>query len=252
MKKREESDKYKSLGKGDFLRFHRKGKIDVDAAGYDDFSRQALEGVRYQKEDPAAVFSRMEKQLGIDADEARKVSFRKILAAAASLLILVSVSYLAVFQDNQISGEELYQAHFAPLSYVDNDMERGTRNKNTATANSVKEQAIQAYSAEDFETAESLFQLYLQEAGQEDDFARFFYGITLMEQSKLKPAISIFQQTQNNPPTAALARPATYFLALAYIRQSKHDSAWPLLQSLTDQSDRYGRSARDILKDYGL
>ena len=73
-----------------------------------------------------------------------------------------------------------------------------------------------------------------------------------MEQSKLKPAISIFQQTQNNPPTAALARPATYFLALAYIRQSKHDSAWPLLQSLTDQSDQYGRSARDILKDYGL
>ncbi|MEQ8703630.1 MAG: hypothetical protein RIC19_06910 [Phaeodactylibacter sp.] len=251
MKKREKPEGKKNLSKEDFVRFHRKGGTDVNIDEYDVFAQQALKGVRYQKEDPAVAFSRMEKKLGIAPPEAKQLNFRKGLAIAAGFLILVSVSYIALFQKGGISGEALFDTHFAPISYIDNDLQRGTRTQGPPS-NNIKEKAIQAYTAEDYSAAEGLFQLYLNESASEDRIARFFYGITLLEQDKLKPAISIFQDARNNPPIPALQRPATYYLALAYVRQNQHDQAMPLLQSLTGKQDRYGRTAQEMLTAYGL
>lgn len=250
--KREQPKGKKNLTRTDFKRFHRTGKVDVDPSGYDAFSQAALGGVRYQKEDPQLVFSRMEKQLGLHSSGGgRRVSMRLIMAAAASIAILISLGYLAFFQGTAVSGEEMYRAHFTAISYVDDDVKRGTRTQG-ASAEDVEAKAVLAYTEGNYAKAEGLFQLHLSQTDPQDRTARFFYGITLLEQGKLKPAISIFEDTRNNPPIAALKRPATYYLALAHIRQEQHDKALPLLQSLVDREDRYGRKAIEILADYGL
>jgi TolA-binding protein len=241
----------KSLRKADFLRFHRTGKVDIDRSEYDEFSQAALHGVRYQKEDPAVVFSKMERALGVAAPPARNLNSRKILTIAASFLVLLSVAYIALFQTSTVSGEEIYNAHFSSISYVDSDLQRGTRTDGSAKA-SIKDKAIEAYSAEDYATAEGLFQLYLQEENPTDRTARFFYGITLLARGKVQAAIPIFKDIKNNPPVAGLQRPATYYLALSYVRQDQPEQALPHLQSLTDKQDRYGRAAKGVLKDYGL
>jgi TolA-binding protein len=250
--KREQPKSKKNLTKEDFKRFHRTGKVDVDPSRYDAFSQAALGGVRYQKEDPELVFSRMEKQLGLqDPGGARSVSLRLVMTAAATIAILISVGYLAFFQGASVSGAEMYNTHFMPLSYVDDDIKRGTRTQSNASSD-IKTQAIQAYTEEDYAKAEGLFQLHLSQTDPQDRTARFFYGITLLDQGKLKPAISIFEDTRNNPPVAAFKRPATFYLALAHIRQEQHEKALPLLQFLANREDRYGRKASEILSDYGL
>lgn len=250
--KREQPKGKKNLTRADFKRFHLTGKVDVDPSGYDAFSQAALRGVRYQKENPELVFSRMEKQLGLPASGGgRRVSMRLIMAAAASVAILISVGYLAFFQGAPVSGEEMYNTHFMPISYVDDNIQRGTRTQGSSDGN-IKTQAIQAYAERDYAKAEGLFQLYLSQTTPQDRTARFFYGITLLDQGKVKPAISIFEDTRNNPPVAAFKRPATYYLALAHVRQKQHDQALPLLQSLVNREDRYGKKAAEILADYGL
>ncbi len=242
----------KNLTREDFKRFHRTGKVDVDPSGYDTFSQAALGGVRYQKEDPELIFSRMENQLGLHSSSGgRRISMRFIMAAAASVAILISVGYLAFFQDASVSGEEMYRAHFTAISYVDDDVKRGTRTQGEHTED-IETKAVLAYTEGDYAKAEGLFQLHLSQTDHQDRTARFFYGITLLEQGKLKPAISIFEDTRNNPPIAALKRPATYYLALAHIRLEQHDKALRLLQPLTEREDRYGRKAIEILADYGL
>ena len=250
MKKELPKDK-KRLENEDFLRFHRTGKTDIDPTEYDVFSQAALRGVRYQKVDPKLVLSRMEKRLNLKTTENKVVSVRMFLTAAASVLILVSVGYLAFFQETALSGERLYQDHFEAISYVDDDISRGTRAQGARSGNT-KERAVQAYSSEQYDEAEGLFQLYLSLAEEEDRIARFYYGITLLEQRKFNAAISIFTDTKNRPPIDGLERPATYYLALSYVRQEQHEKAYPLLKLLADKEDRYGRTARELLSAYGL
>lgn len=250
--KREQPKGKNNLTREDFKRFHRIGKVDVAPSGYDAFSQAALRGVRYQKENPDLVFSKMEKQLRLHSSGGgRRISMRLIMAAAASVAILISVGYLAFFQGTAVSGEDMYRTHFTAISYVDDDVKRGTRTQVKSTED-VKTKAILAYTEGNYAQAEGLFQLYLSQADPQDRIARFFYGITLLDQGKLKPAISIFEDTRNNPPKAGLQRSSTFYLALAHIRQEQQDKVLPLLQSLADREDRYGRKAVEILSDYGL
>ena len=249
--KREQPKGNKSLNRDDFRRFHRTGKIDIDPSGYDAFSRAALGGVRYQKDNPDPAFSRMEQRLGLQPSSGGiRTSMRLIMTAAASIAILISVGYIAFFQGTSVSGEEIYNTHLLTLSYVDGDLQRGTRTQGQ-TSNDLKEQAVQAYTAQDYDKAEALFQLYLSKT-KNDPVARFYYGIVLLDQQKIKAATSIFEETRNNPPIPGLSRPSTYYLAMAHVRQEQHEMALPVLKSLTDKEDRYGRAAKAILSDYGL
>lgn len=239
----------KRLSRAEMRRLQKSGSKGLPLAGYDEASQKAIEGLNYQKEDLQTVFGRMEQKLGLPGAR-RQLRIRSRLALAASLLLLLSVGYLALWPGENSSGQALFAAHFEAIPYADDDTSRGARNSGPASRQpDLLGQAILAYNQEDFRAAEGLFRVYLEEQPS-DQKARFYYGITLLERGAAQPAARLFQELMNRPPDPAFQRPATWYLGLSLLQQGKEAEAFEVLQPLTGRQDRYGQSATAILKGH--
>ncbi len=249
MKQDQKENSRKRLTRKEMLLLQRSGRQGQSSGEYDEASQKALEGLTYQKEDLHTVFNRMEQQLGLPGARQQRLRIRTRLAFAASLLLLLSVGYLALWPESGASGQERFAAHFEAIPYADGDASRGNRNSGAAGTPDLLSEAILAYNQKDFRAAEGLFRVYL-EAHPADQKARFYYGITLLERGAAEPAARLFREVKNRPPEPAFQRPATWYLGLSLLQQGQEAEAFAVLQPLTGRQDRYGQSAAEILQGH--
>ncbi|MCP3928036.1 MAG: hypothetical protein GY705_02915 [Bacteroidetes bacterium] len=161
----------------------------------------------------------------------------KILAGALSVCIL----FLA-FRYWQHTGEErLFLEHFLP---ADNELTITMRGEGLPDEHPELETALNYYEAGNYANSIPHFEKYLSE--REEDFAaRFYAGVACLEEYELNKAIEYLSSVRIN--NEDYYEDATWYLALANVRNKDNGEATLLLDNLiNNESPYYHKKAQEL------
>ena len=171
---------------------------------------------------------------------ARTINFRRVIAIAATVLLLVMAYQMFFIGGQSISNEQLFADNFQPYQML-----LSQRNLSAEEKNATLENAISAYSKGDFQTASDAFQL-LSENEPDDISYQFYSAVAQLGAEKNETAITIFSNiisTQSNP----FKEQSQWYLALAYLQIEKTDDATKALQTIQKGQYKH-KEAQQILK----
>lgn len=166
-------------------------------------------------------------------------------AVAAILILIVATSLLIYWQHNK--GERLFAQLYETPVY-EGSQQRG--NSEGMRHNAIRQKAFVSFGQKDYAQAADLFETYLPE--EANDFEAIFYaGIAQMEGRNLEKAIQYFQSTRLNDEEQYEG--ATWYLALAYVRQKEYEQAGLLAQEIEMTSHPiYRAKAVALLEKLGI
>jgi TolA-binding protein len=240
--------KKKPISREEWLVKHQQRAWEGDISGYDEFSQEAIEGLQYQgnESSPAQSLEQLRNRMGITTGTSTQkvLSLKRIMSIAAGFLVLVLGAYFIYMMPP--SANQLFAQHF---SYLPTAMQSVDRSADVPQASGLKDSAIKAYASGNYQEAEGLFRAYLSEVPNDTEM-KFYYGIVLLGKGETEGAIPLIRQMRAAPAKSSYYRPASWYLALAYLRHDKEALARPLLEELIadGSDDRYAISASSILK----
>lgn len=234
------------LSRQEMLERHRRREYEDIKNELNEFSRRALAGLQYQPdEEPLeSTLARLDRKLGASAG--RAFPFRQILSIAAAAILLLAAGYFIFFQEP--TNVALFAQHFDYLPSAVKT-EGGSRNLPDTYDGTAgyRARAIQAYEAGNYQEAKAFMEKQLSE-NERDSEIRLYLGIVLLGEGKAEPAISHLQAALDNLPQPAYERPATWYLALAYLQNNQPEQARELFIQLQEGKDRYANGARAVLE----
>lgn len=181
------------------------------------------------------ILQQMNKKYFAEGAIVKKGSFKKWLAVAASLVLLISIGLYFLFPARQ-STEKLY-AQYA-VHDVLNIQQRGN------TTDSLAAEAAIKFNDKQYSEALPLLQQYLQQ--QPDDIqVRFSLAICHLETGDYAAGEKIFSATAAGQ--TAYADAAKWYLALTALKQKGIAQCRNYLESIPKTSSYFAR-AKDLLK----
>ncbi|MCB0553884.1 MAG: hypothetical protein KDD02_10060 [Phaeodactylibacter sp.] len=237
--------KGKSVSREEMLIRHQRQEWRAEGAEWNEFSRRAVNGLQYHPsgEPLEETFRRIEKKILFRKQRGRRFSFRQGLSIAAGVAILVLAAYIAYLRFP--TNEKLFTQNFEYLPSAVNE-EGGVRKAGIGLTG-LRASAVKAYEAGAYSDAEALSRAYL-ENNPDDTEIQFYYGLLLLGKGDASGAIPYLVAVKQKPDPIAYERPATWYLALAYLKRGQSDTARRLFSELADGEDRYANQARSILK----
>jgi tetratricopeptide (TPR) repeat protein len=164
--------------------------------------------------------------------------------AAAVLLLAIPISLLLYHNDNKNSPQLLFSNNYVSYESDLGTVRGETPDKQLAPTFS---KAMELYEQKDFPRAELYLDSYLK-ANPEDADAVLYLGAAALENANLPKAIELLETARIN--NADKYEDATWYLALAYIKQGDLSNARAVLQDLTKLEDGfYYQKANDLLAD---
>lgn len=167
---------------------------------------------------------------------------KKILIIAASVVLIVAISYLGLSNRAQ-SNQELYEKYYTAYNNLAGQVRREI-NENP----SFQEQAMMAYDAGDFyKSAEMLSQLVIE---QPNVVNYFYLGLSQMEIGEEGEAIKNLNTVVNYYD--AFKEQARWYLALAHLNNEDKDAALGNIAFMLVNKSEYKERAEKLLNDMGL
>lgn len=161
-------------------------------------------------------------------------------AVAATVAILaVCVAYF-INNNQSVNTDQLFADNFMPYAALTYAPQRSD-----TLLTSMKEQAFAAYSNRNYPEAISLFEDIL--AQSEETIVWFYLGNAYLTQEQTEQAIAAFQQFLEADPESILYPQATWFLALAYLKNDQLEPAKQLLNKLAEMDSSYSERAKKLL-----
>jgi tetratricopeptide (TPR) repeat protein len=159
-----------------------------------------------------------------------QLSLKKLMAIAASVIILVSAG-IYFFMQSKPSAEKLY-AQFAQHETI-NIQARGS------TGDSLAQQAAEKFNGKHYEEALLLFQQYL--AKQPDDIQmKLSMAICYMELGKNKEADAVFSELASG--SSAYAATAQWYQALSALKKKDMAACRTAINSIPSSSSFYAKA----------
>jgi len=195
--------------------------------------------VAFQKQLKKAVTIEERKKLKekLNSFESQKTSGTKWWYAAASILVLVTISFWLYNQNP--STEKLYASYFESYPNV---IEPVVRNGNNQVV-STKTKAFIAYESKDYSNAVIFFNDLID--GTDDDYALFYKAISLMHINKFDEASSILKSTNWSDTYNSKA---LWYLALSELKQNHIDNCKDALNKLIVTGNFNVSEAKELLK----
>ncbi|MCB0583374.1 MAG: hypothetical protein KDD10_29110 [Phaeodactylibacter sp.] len=174
----------------------------------------------------------------------------RALAAAATVLLLLAIGYF--LYPTTDATQQLYSAHYQPdeeelqeqlekLSLVGMAIPDKARRESLSAA-------LNIFQSGNFDAASEALGQHL-EAWQEDESARYFLALSLMETGQFGEAVATFQPLTTRAGTAYYDK-ALWYQGLSYLRlpgrQARAKSIFTLLAAVP--SSGYKKQAEEILK----
>lgn len=211
------------------------------------FSKLEIESkVEVQTEEPTldetetTVDSKDNGPIQIDPKdtETKVISIRPWLVAASAVFLLGLASWFLFFNSPDLNTEQLYAANFAPYENVVHPIERGEQ------LDDLKNKAFTAYEDEDYSLALKFFkELQTQ---QVDPYIAFYEAIVLMQLNKHQEAVPLLESYIEND--GQLNDRATWYLALAYLKQNDIAESKVQLEKLIEKDGFKSNDARYLLE----
>ncbi|MBC8754059.1 hypothetical protein H2O64_05215 [Kordia sp. YSTF-M3] len=159
--------------------------------------------------------------------------------AAASLLILLGISWLFFSKTQLNSTEDLYASYFEPYRNIVQPIVRGEYKDD------IKSKAFKAYEAKDYENAILYFNTILNE--ERNTTILFYKANTLLQLNKTSEAIKILETNVKNTDT--LQDRNLWYLSLAYLKDNNIDASKKTLKQLLSQSKFKSKEAKTLIEN---
>jgi len=224
------------------------------------FSEQSIKNdldqvqLELEKDEFFTKTSEEKPQTNTPAPEAKIVKFgiRKVLAYAATILLLVSAGFW--FVNQQLFTQDHFATHFQPYEDVltedilDELSSFGFGEVSEEERLKALQACMELYNKKSFQLANITFKDYLKK--YPNDFEAIFYqSLSQIELGKYKEAISqlvILQKTDG----FRFEKESTWYLALVYFKNQQPEKAKALLKIIaSDQDSPFQKSSQKILKD---
>ena len=174
------------------------------------------------------------------------VSMRRLVSIAASLIVIATVSYFAIFDrtGGTMSGDEVFTAYYEP--YI--NLRGGVRSGDDMVLNTLSARAYNAYDIEDFSTSATLFAELLDKEKSAENF--FYSGIANLESGNLDVAKAHFNTVMNN--YTQLREQSQWYLAMTLFKDGAEDQALANVAYLSKtSSSTFGTRSTSILEEIG-
>ncbi len=180
-----------------------------------------------------------------------------VMAAAASVLLLVAVGYWLFFSKPKVDYEAVASRYFVPEKNESNLLIRKLTEQNGMAAGSPQEagflNALKLYQAEKYTEAIAAFENYTTQYGKDADVAAHFYtAISLLNKNEqIDEAIRLLTPLAADVESG-WSEEANWYLALAKIKNKKYTEGVLLLKKIAAEKDAaHQNEAHKLLSDLG-
>ena len=173
-------------------------------------------------------------------------TMKKYISIAASLLLIVSLSYFGFFSGtSEVDGAKIFGQYYQAYTNIASGIERGS----AVDLTNLKNQAYYAYDLGSYEEAErGLSQLVETEKNAEN---YFYLGITHIETGDIEAAKNDLNIVLNN--YSEYNEQAQWYLALTLLKDGETDEGLSNLVDLSVKGESYKEKSLEILKEkFGL
>ena len=193
-----------------------------------------------------SVLKDVDKNWGAKKDEkkgvARTINFRRVIAIAATVLLLVMAYQMFFTGGGTISNEQLFADNFQPYQMLLSQRGISEEEKNVLLEN-----AITAYSKNDFQGASEAFQ-QLSKSEPDDITYQFYLAVAQLGAKNNDAAINVFSQissTENNP----FKEQSQWYLGLAYLQKGDVENAKKSFTEIQSGQFKYNE-AQQVLQEF--
>ncbi len=167
---------------------------------------------------------------------------RMVLVAAGITIIVITGVLFYKLGDREYSGEKLYSMYYEP--YKSDIIIRSEADKVDDLG-----EAILLYDRGSYNAAYDNL-LNMVGVNSENYMARFYLGLTCMEQNKFDEAIIQFESILKNCRSPLIYH-SQWYLALCYLKNNNTREAKDLLETIISGDTYYRKKAENLLKKLG-
>ena len=184
--------------------------------------------------------SNWESNEAVPKGKIQPFNFRRVIAIAATVLLVVFAYQFFFSGDETISNEQLFADNFQPYQMILNQRDISTEEKNVLLEN-----AISAYTKGDFQTASIAFRQLAQNDPANISY-EFYYAVAELGAENSDSAIGLFKDIlvgSDHP----FNEQSQWYLALAYLQKGDKKNAVNLLKEIQSGQFKHAE-AQQILK----
>ncbi|MFK7983156.1 MAG: hypothetical protein AB8G86_24465 [Saprospiraceae bacterium] len=169
---------------------------------------------------------------------------RRFIARIAAGILLPFIGISTLFYWNNTANERLYQAHFESYPIMGGETRGGElENYDHLSLPKMLTAALKEYRNKNYQASIPHFKTYLNEQPQNNK-AFFLYSLANLEVNNIDTAIPNLEKVRHQKDDMDLYEDATWYLALAQVKNKKNKIAIDLLNELIDgKSTFYGKKA---------
>ena len=194
------------------------------------------------RKDLKTFFNAIETSIEKEETTKDQTVMKKVLSIAASLVLIVAISYFGLSNRIQ-SNEELYSEYYSSYNNLTGQV-RGA----TVEAPSFEEQAMLAYDAGDYLKSSEMLSNLVKENPNAMNY--FYLGISQMEIGEVSEAIKNLNTVVNSYD--AFKEQARWYLTLAHLNNDDKDAALGNIAHILVNKSEFKERAQKLLEDMGL
>lgn len=178
----------------------------------------------------------------------RRLSMRNFFAIAATVLLLMTISYFIFKPDT--SAQAIFASHYAKdtiiiVEQLDMLSLQGMAIRDRDRRDNLKV-ALELYQDENYNAAAEHLSQHLTKF-PEDDAAQLFYGLSLIELEEFKAAIDQLK-TLSETPESEYQYASIWYIGLAYLQVDVETAKETFVQLAQKESSVYQKRAKKILE----
>lgn len=170
----------------------------------------------------------------IDESDGKKTNSYWQLGIAASVSIILIVSYIAFFQSPDITTDQIYADSFAPFPFSD------ARNNGDVSV------GLTLYKAGKYE--QSIAALRQESNNADEKMTRIYLANALLITNQVAGAIEVLEQTDAGQAEQFLVQYRSWYLGLAYLKNQQLIKATEQFSKLTYPGSLYEKEAKEVLE----
>ncbi len=177
-----------------------------------------------------------------DEGKVVRMNFRRVLAIAASLALLIFAWQFFFSDSNELNGGKLFSDHFEPYQMILNQRSVGDETpEKTVLLNT----GIKQYAAGEFAASSIAFR-QLMNADPSNISFQFYYALSLLGNNEPNIAIPVFEKIINMEGHLFLEQ-SRWYLGLAYLQNNEKEKAANILKEIEEGKFKFNK-CEEILK----
>ncbi len=172
-----------------------------------------------------------------------QTAMKRILTVAASLILMVSVSYFVLNGNGQPTPQDVFTEYYKPYTNLNGQVRGEARN-----TESLSNAAYSAYDAGNYALAVENFETLVEVEKTAENY--FYMGISNIEIGEYEAAVKNLNTTLNNFST--FSDQSKWYLSMALLADKKEEEGISILASLSLTKNAYAIKSSEILKSMNV